>query len=212
MHMSHNIQAIIFDFGGVLLDWDPRNLYRRYFDQPEQLERFLSEINFAEWNMMQDKGRPFAEAVAELSARFPQYAELIRAYPEHWEESITGPIQGAVAILRQLKEAGNRLYALSNWSSETFPIAYKKYDFFRLFDEIILSGAVKMVKPDPKIFELALRKIGRPAPECLLIDDSLANILAAKQMGFVTIHFQSPEQLASDLQKLGCLGPVRVRR
>ena len=197
------IQAIIFDFGGVFIDWDPRYLYRHYFPgQSQAMENFLAEINFAQWNLEQDKGRPFAEAVASLSTDFPQYAHLIHAYWEHWEDSISGTITGSVNILYGLKRAGYALYGLSNWSAETFPIAYRKYDFFKLFDDIILSGAVKLVKPDPTIFELTLKRIRRSATECLLIDDSIANIDAARRLGFKTIHFRSPEQLEKELLHL----------
>jgi 2-haloacid dehalogenase len=204
--MPTTITAIIFDFGGVLIDWDPRNIYHRYFPGPPQaVEDFLSEINFAQWNLQQDKGRPFAEAVASLSADFPQYAHLIRAYWEHWEESILGPIAGSIRILKQLKQAGYPLYGLSNWSAETFPIAYKKYDFFKLFDGIILSGEVKLIKPDPAIFNLTLQRIRRSASECLLIDDSITNIEAARRLGFKTIHFQSPDQLETELSNLQLL-------
>ena len=196
------ITTIIFDFGGVLLDWSPYNLYRRFFDRVTEIDQFLSEINFREWNLQQDKGRPFAQGVAELSAEFPQYSRLIRAYSEYWEESIVGPINGSVAILRHLKDAGFSLYGLSNWSAETFPIAFNKYEFFKLFDGIIISGEVKIVKPDPAIFELMLRKIGCSAHECLLIDDSVPNIVAAQKLGFEVIHFQSPEQLEVELRKL----------
>jgi len=200
--MSSHTQTIIFDFGGVLLEWNPRHLYRRFFpNQPQAMENFLSEISFSEWNLQQDKGRPFAEAVAQLSEQFPEHRHLIRAYHEYWEESIVGPISGTVQILRRLKQNGRRLYGLSNWSAETYPIARKKYDFFDLFDDIVLSGEVGHIKPDPEIFQIILDKIGRPAQECLLIDDSLPNIEQANKMGFVTIHFQSPEQLEKELKE-----------
>ncbi len=204
------IHAIIFDFGGVLVDWDPRYLYQRYFPgQSQVVHNFLAETRFAEWNLEQDKGRPFAEAVASLSADFPQYAPLIHAYWEHWEDSIIGTIDGSISILHSLKQAGYALYGLSNWSAETFPIAYRKYDFFKLFDDIILSGAVKLVKPDPAIFELTLRRIRRPASECLLIDDSAANIDTARRLGFKAIRFQSSGQLETELSNLQLLKPPR---
>jgi len=205
MQNSH-ITTFIFDYGGVLLNWDPRNLYRRYFpDQPEAMERFLTEINFAEWNAQQDKGRPFAEAVESLSAEFPQYADLIRAYDEHWEESVTGTIDGTIDILKQLKEMGYSLYGLSNWSGETFQRARHKYNFFGLFDDMVISGEVKMIKPDPAIFELSLQKFGKTANECIYIDDSLPNVQEAQKMGFHTIHFKSPEQLKDTLREYNIL-------
>ncbi len=207
--MPANIKAIIFDYGNVLLDWNPRNVYRRYFpNDPDGMERFLQEVDFMEWNAQQDKGRPFAEGVAILSKQFPQYADLIRAYHEHWIDSIGDAFTGTVEILKQLKKAGYLLYGFSNWSAETFPYARAKYDFFDLFDDMVISGAVGYVKPEPEIYQIMLDKIGRPAQECLFIDDSLPNISQANTMGFVTIHFQSPAQLEDELKRLGIM-PAR---
>lgn len=201
--MKTHIKAIIFDFGGVLLDWNPRNLYQRYFPrQPQAMENFLCEINFYDWNAQQDKGRSFSDGIAVHAEKFPQYAHLIQAYYEHWEDSVTGAIPGTVEILHKLKVKGYPLYGLSNWSAETFPRARHNYPFFDLFDEIILSGDVKLIKPDPAIFNLLLSKIRFAAPECILIDDSQANIDTAKNLGFVTILFTSPEQLQIELQRL----------
>jgi len=198
--MTSHIQAIIFDFGGVLVGWDPRNLYRRYFpEQPQAMEDFLSEVNFMEWNAQQDKGRSFEEGVAMLSQQFPHHAELIRAYHENWLESITGRIEGTVEILRELKKKGYAVYALSNWSAETFPIVRHEFNFMDLFDGVILSGEVKLIKPDPAIYELCLQMVGKSARECLFIDDSYANIIAANKLGFDTVHFISPEQLKGEL-------------
>jgi 2-haloacid dehalogenase len=204
--MTSHIKAIIFDFGNVLLEWNPRNVYQRYFpDDPEGMERFLEEVNFADWNLQQDKGRPFAEGVALLSRQFPHHSHLIQAYHDHWIESVGGSIAGTVRILKQLKQAGYSLYGLSNWSAETFPYARKKYDFLDLLDDIVISGEVGYIKPDPEIFRIILEKIGRPAQECLFIDDSLININQAQKMGFKTIHFQSPEQLEMSLRELKLL-------
>ena len=203
---SQTIKAIIFDYGNVLLDWNPRYVYRRYFPHdPEAMEQFLQEVNFMEWNAHQDKGRSFTEGVAILSEQFPQYAELIQAYHDHWIDSIGEAFTGTVEILKQLKQAGYSLYGFSNWSAETFPFARAKYDFFDLFDDMVISGAVGYVKPEPEIYRIILDKIGRPAQECLFIDDSLPNINQANTMGFATIHFQSPAQLEEELKKLNLL-------
>lgn len=199
------ILAIIFDLGGVLLDWDPRYLYRSYFQHPDELEAFLSEVNFAAWNSEQDRGRQFADGVAQLSSRFPHRASLIRAYHEHWERSIAGPITGTVKIVRGLKAAGYPLFALSNWSNETFPLAYRRYDFLHLFDHVLISGAVGIIKPDPRIFELMLRKTGCPARNCLLIDDAPANIKVATRLGFRTARFTTAEALEKLLIELNLL-------
>lgn len=198
--MKSNTPIVIFDFGGVLINWDPRNLYRRFFSDPESMEDFLTEVNFMEWNAQQDKGRPFAEGAAILSEQFPQHAHLIRAYYENWSESITGSIPGTVEILQTLKQKGTLLYGLSNWSSETFPIVQHEFSFLNLLDGVILSGEVKLIKPDPAIYELCLKMIGKLANECLFIDDSQANIATANKMGFDTIRFTTPEQLQSELE------------
>ena len=202
---STSIKAIVFDFGGVLLDWNPRNLYRRLFDDPRRMEEFLSEIHFSEWNQEQDKGRPFAEGVAELLSRYPQHAELIRLYHERWEESVSGLIPGTVEILRRLKRQGHRVYGLSNWSAETFPIARRKYDVFDLLDGYVISGDVGVAKPDPAIFRHFASLFDCVPSACLFIDDGPANIEAANQFGFQTILFRSAEQLAGELRQLGLL-------
>ncbi len=202
---QHKIRAVIFDFGGVLVDWSPHNLYRHFIKQPHEIDRFLSEINFAEWNAQQDKGRPFAQAVAELSSEFPQHTRLISAFHEHWEDSIVGSIDGTVVILRKLKQLGYPLYGLSNWSAETFPMVREKHTYFDLFDDIIISGEVKMIKPDPQIFRFMLDKFKLEAQACLFIDDSMANIKTANELGFATIHFQSPAQLEIELSGRGVL-------
>ena len=203
--MSQTIKAIIFDFGNVLLEWNPRHVYRRFFQSEEEMEKFLHDVDFTDWNLQQDKGRPFAEGVSELSKQFPQYAELIQAYHDNWIHSIGNSLTGTIEIMKRLKRAGYQLYGLSNWSAETFPMARRKYDFFNLLDDIVISGEVGAIKPEPAIFEIMLKRIGRPAAECLFIDDALANIEAARAMGFATVHFQSPEQLENELHLLELL-------
>jgi len=197
--MDSNITAIIFDFGNVLVKWDANNLYKRFFPNPQAVDSFLSEINFAEWNVQQDAGRPFKAGVAELSARFPQYTDLIQAYDTHWIESITDVIDGTVEIVRKLKKAGWPLYLLSNFSAEKYQLMQQRYDFLQLFDDTIISGEHKLVKPDAAIFHLTLNRIRRNANECLFIDDSPPNIETARKLGFHTILFESPEQLEKDL-------------
>lgn len=204
--MTSTIKAIIFDFGNVLLEWDPRYVYQRFFpDDPEGMERFLREVNFMEWNLLQDKGRPFTEGVAILSREFPHYAHLIQAYHDHWTDSLGESLAGTVEILKELKQAGYPLYGLSNWSAETFPHARRKHDFFDLLDDMVISGEVGHVKPHPEIFQILLDRIGKPPKECLFIDDAPANIQQAQKMGFATIHFQSSEQLRDALHELEIL-------
>jgi 2-haloacid dehalogenase len=201
--MTQTIQAIIFDFGNVLVEWNPRLVYRRFFhDDDAAMEQFLHEVSFMEWNAQQDKGRTFAEGVAELSKQFPHYSNLIQAYQDNWIESIGDSFTETVELMKRLKKAGYPIYGLSNWSAETFPFARQKYDFFGLLDDIIISGEVGSIKPEPEIFEIALRRIGRSAHECLFIDDAPANIEQARRMGFATLHFRSPEQLERELHRL----------
>lgn len=198
--------AIVFDLGGVLIDWNPRYLYRQLFAEDEAaMERFLAEVCTSEWNARQDAGRPFAEAAAELVARHPELAEPINAFFDRWPEMVAGEITGTVAILTELKRAGYPIYALSNWSAETFPHARSRFDFFDLFDHLVISGEIKLVKPDRAIFDHLLAATGRRADECIFIDDSRPNVEAARSLGFDAIHFHSPEQLRAQLAQRGVL-------
>lgn len=203
---SNQITTIIFDFGGVLIEWDPRRVYRRYFpEDPMSMENFFKEVDFMGWNAHQDRGRPFREGVADLSAKYPHHAHLIQAYHDHWRDSIGAANWGTVGIMKQLKEKGYPLYGLSNWSAETFPYAREKYSFLGLLDDMVISGHVGHVKPEPEIYHILLERIARPAQECLFIDDSLPNIHQANTMGFNTIHFTSPDLLNRELTQLGML-------
>lgn len=201
--MNSSIRAIVFDFGGVLIDWNPRYLYRKLFENDDAIEQFLAESEFAAWNDEQDKGRTFDEGVAEHSKKFPQHAALLRAYHERYLETVGGEIAGTVEILYALKRAGYPLYGLSNWAMEKFLLVRERYALFGVFDAYVISSEVKMAKPDPRIFTLLLEKIGRRAEECLFIDDAEKNIAVARELNFQTIHFQSPEQLARELRALG---------
>jgi 2-haloacid dehalogenase len=188
----------------VLLDWDPRYLYRKMFNGDEEgMERFLAEVDFFTWNLQQDEGRTFAEGVTAGCAAYPQYCKLLRAYDERWAESISGTLWGTVEILERLKAGGYSLFGLSNWSAEKFDLVRPTYPFLGYFEKVVLSGEVKILKPDPRIFQTTLDAIGQPAGECLLIDDSQKNIEAAIELGFQTIHFQSPEQLRGALAAFG---------
>lgn len=199
---SAKTPAIVFDYGGVLMDWDPYYLYRKMIGEDRQaVERFLKEVDFAGWNLENDRGRPVAESTAILSARFPQYRELINAYDLRYLESLGGAHEPVVAILRTLKASGYPLYGLSNWPADKFALVRERYPFFAWFDDMVISGEVKLIKPDPAIFELLLARIGRPAGECLIIDDSRENIRVAAALGFQTILFEAAEQLKSELRR-----------
>lgn len=199
--MKNTIKAIIFDFGGVLIDWSPHNLYKDYFPDNTAIDAFLDEIDFHNWNARQDKGRPFAEAVEVQSAKFPEHADLIKAYADHWINSITGIKAGVVDLLYQLKARGYPIYGLSNWSADTFPLVKKAFTFLKDLDYVVLSGEVKMIKPEPEIFRYLLERIPENAEECLFIDDSLPNIRTAQSLGFETVHFRSAQKLREELKR-----------
>jgi len=207
--MTQPITAIIFDFGNVLVHWDPRNLYKRFFPDPEAVDSFLEEIGFMEWNERQDAGRSFREGIETLSSQFPQYSHLIEAYDKYWENSITDTIDETIEIVRSLKRAGHTLYILSNFSAEKFGLMRQRYEFLQLFDDIIVSGEHQIVKPDPAIFKFTLKRINRIAEECLFIDDSPANLESARRLGFQTILFRSPEQLWTDINKFPEIGNLK---
>jgi 2-haloacid dehalogenase len=196
----------IFDFGGVLVDWNPRHLYRKLFGEDRAgMEQFLAEVCSDDWNLRQDAGRSFAEAVAELVARHPGQADLIRAYHERWAEMVAGAIDGSVAILRELKDARHRLYGLTNWSHETFPLARTRFGFFDWFDGIVVSGEEKLIKPDPRLYVRLLERYGVDPASAVFIDDNRRNVEAANALGIGGIVFQSPPQLRDELVRRGLL-------
>ncbi|MCR5758950.1 MAG: HAD family phosphatase [Bacteroidales bacterium] len=186
--MDPHIKNIVFDFGGVLIDWNPRYLYRSYFRTEEEMEYFFAHICTNEWNARQDAGRPFAEGVALLQARHPEYAEAIAIYHTRWNEMVVGAIQENVDWLRELKSQGYHIYGLTNWSAETLPGVMAKYDFFKLMDGIVVSGEEHLLKPDIRIYQTLLDRYHLRAGECLFIDDSPANIEGAKKAGLATWH------------------------
>jgi len=195
--------VIVFDLGAVLIDWNPRHLYRKLFDDEAEMEAFLRDICTPEWNAEQDRGRTWAEAVDLLSAEHPEHKRLIEAYKDRWAEMLAGPIHGTVDILARLKGDGYEIHALTNWSAETFPIARKLYGFLKQFETILVSGDEGMKKPDPEIFNLLLERIDHPAERCVFIDDSSKNIDAASKLGFDAILFEGPDQLHEALSARG---------
>lgn len=197
------IKAIIFDLGGVLIDWNPRYLYRQLFSSEEEINEFLEKVCTPAWNEEQDGGRSLAEATEVLIKEFPEKQEYIKAYYNRWEEMLNGPIEGTLDLFKRLKESSSlRFYALTNWSSETFPVALQKYDFLSWFDGIVVSGHEKLRKPAPEFYQLLLTRYELKAQECVFIDDSLRNVEAARKVGIPSVHFQSPEQLATELKSL----------
>jgi 2-haloacid dehalogenase len=204
--VSHpaRITAVVFDLGGVLIDWDPRYLYRQLMAEDE-IEPFLDEIGFREWNLAQDAGGSWEDAVAALSARHPHRRELIAAYPDRFPETMAGPIDGTVAVLDELHDRGTRLVALTNWSSGTFPHARSTFGFLDRFEGIVVSGEEGVAKPDPQLFRTLLDRYGLEAGETVFVDDNAANIDAARALGMIGVQFTDPDRLRSDLTRLGLL-------
>lgn len=200
--MSQKISTVIFDLGGVLIDWNPRYLYRKIFKTEEEVTWFLENICTSEWNDEQDGGRSFEEATKELMEKYPEYREPIAAWYGRWQETIAGPIDGTVEILRKIKDSKKfRLYALTNWSAETFPWALDNFSFLHWFEGIVVSGVEKCRKPLPEFFHILFDRYNIKPSEAIFIDDNLKNIEGAKAVGLNTITFQSPEQLSREVER-----------
>jgi len=194
------IKNIIFDLGGVLIDWDPKYVYRTIFETEEAVDHFLDNVCTFDWNEKQDGGRTIKEANSILIDRFPEYEQEILAFYGRWEEMLGGAIDGSVNLLHQIKKSNNYpLYALTNWSAETFPIALEKYEFLHWFDGVLVSGEEKLKKPDPKIYQLIIERYNLEPEATLFIDDNLRNVKAASGEGLQTIHFENPFQLEKEL-------------
>jgi len=208
--MPGTIAAVVFDLGGVLIDWNPRYLYRTIFiDDDDGMERFLADVATQEWNAEQDAGRPWHDAVDLLVAQHPDRRDLILAYDQRWAEMLGGPIEGTVAILDELRRADVRIAALSNWSAEKFPIAQARYPFLDWFEAVVVSGAVRLVKPDPRIYRHLLDLTGFSAASTVFVDDAPANVAAAEQLGMTGLLFRDPETLRRELRGLGLpIGPT----
>jgi 2-haloacid dehalogenase len=201
-----DIDAIVFDLGGVLIDWNPRHLYRQLFgNDVDGMERFLAEVCTQAWNEKQDAGRSWEEATAEATASHPKDAALIKAYRERWEEMLGGPLADSVKVLDELRGSGIRLYALTNWSQYTFPFALARYPFLQWFDDIVVSGREGLIKPDPAIFKLLPSRFGIEASRSVFIDDTPKNVEAATRLGYHAIQFCNASQLRHDFSILGVM-------
>jgi len=204
--------AVVFDLGGVLIDWNPRYLYRQLFDDEAAMETFLADVVSPEWNGQQDSGRTWAEAVEVLTRVHPDKADLIAAYWQRWQETLGDAIGPTVTILEELRDAGVRLYALSNWSAETFPVARPRYSFLEWFDGIVISGEEKIAKPDPAIFRQLLDRYRLDPAATVFIDDSEANVRAAAAEGMIAIRFEDAPTLRHELTRFGLLASKGDRR
>ncbi|WP_211100194.1 HAD family hydrolase [Azospirillum halopraeferens] len=198
--------TVVFDIGNVLIEWDPRHLYRDLFDGNEDLmEHFLETVCTPAWNLEQDRGRPWDEAVRTLTAEYPDCAELIRAYHERWEEMVPGEIPGTADILVELKERGTPVYAVTNFSVEKLELARRRFDVLNRFDGVVVSGAVGLVKPDPAIFHRLFEDFALTPADTVFIDDSLPNVEAARSLGMHALPFTGAARLRGDLTALGLL-------
>ena len=200
------IDTVVFDLGGVLIDWNPRYLYRKLMNNDvEKIEYFLSNICTTDWNAQMDADISFAEGVKQLKTQYPLYSSLIEAYDECWDQMLGGAKWDVVRILEELKRKNFRLLSLTNWSAEKFPIARSRYLFLSHFEDILVSGEIGLKKPDKKIYYFFLEKYNLKKENILFIDDVEENILSANQVGIPTIHFRNADQLRTSLKKSGIM-------
>jgi 2-haloacid dehalogenase len=202
--MNKSIDTIIFDLGGVLIDWNPRYVYRKIFKTEEEVEWFLENVTTPEWNENQDAGYPLHKATQELIAKHPEWEPEIKAYYGRWLEMLGDALHETVEILQKLKKTGKyKLYALTNWSAETFPHALERFEFFKLFDGVVVSGQEKLRKPSAEFYKILLDRYNLDPEKTIFIDDSQRNVQGAEVLGITGIQFHNPLQLKGELQKFG---------
>jgi 2-haloacid dehalogenase len=204
---AESIEAAVFDIGGVLIDWNPRHLYRTIFSDPAEMERFLKEVCTLEWHAQHDLGRCTSETTAELIAVHPSFAAEIQAYSDRFPEMWSGAIEESVEILLQVQREGVRTYAATNWSDEFWPLAVRTFPFLKSFDGALVSGEIGVCKPDKEFYLRLINEFRLDPQRTLYIDDSSANVAAASELGFVVHHFKSPKQLREALAAIGGLSP-----
>jgi len=198
------IKTVIFDLGGVLIDWNPDYLYKTIFDSEEEMKWFYDNICTPDWNEEQDAGRDLNEGTEILVKKFPEHEHYIRAYYSRWEEMLNGPIHDTVEIFKELKSSGSyQLLALTNWSHQTFPIALERFDFLHWFDGKVVSGEEKTRKPFLDIYEMVINRYHVDPASAVYIDDNARNLVPARELGMAAIHFKNPAQLKLDLKELG---------
>ena len=195
------IKNIVFDFGGVLIDWNPRYLYRSYFaGDEERMEWFLQNVCTYPWNIQMDGGKPFAEGVAELTALHPEWAEAIGVYHTRWAEMIGGEVEGTASLIKRLKAAGYRVFGLTNWSMETYPLIRDNYEVFSLFEGVVVSGEEHLLKPDGKIYRCLLERYSLEAAESVFLDDNADNVAGAEAVGMEAVRFVDAQQAEAELK------------
>lgn len=204
MQQNSAIKNIIFDFGGVVMDWNPRYFFKDYFNDDEKMEFFLKHIAEDDWNAEQDRGRSLREGTEIQIQKFPEWENELRAYYDNWSTMLKSDIPENVEVLRKLEHSEYELFGLTNWSAETFPYALENYDFFNVFKgKIVVSGTEELIKPDPKIWEVLLERYQLKSEESVFIDDNPKNIEVAETLGFLTVHIQQETNLEKELRNLG---------
>lgn len=200
--VGSGIDTVVFDLGGVLIEWEPRAAFREVLPADE-VQGFFEEIGFHEWNRALDAGRPMAEAEAEIDERFPHRAGVIAAYRTNFRNTLVGLVDGTADIVRELADAGLRLLALTNWSAESFPVARELFPVLNLFEAIVVSGEERVAKPDPRIFRTMIDRHTLEAERTAYIDDSAPNVAAALELGLRAVQFTGALALRRDLIRLG---------
>ncbi|WP_332680835.1 HAD family hydrolase [Bosea sp. (in: a-proteobacteria)] len=194
---------VVFDVGNVLLRWDPRHLYRQLIPDAGKRDWFMANVCTAAWNIEQDRGRPWAEAVAGLAAEHPEWAREINAFDERWHETVPGVVEDSVAVLAELKAKGEPVYAITNFSREKWAECLIRFPFLRNFDGAVVSAHERLLKPDPAIYRVLIERYGLEAGDCIFIDDSEKNVLGARSVGMQGLHFVEPIDLRAQLRSMG---------
>jgi 2-haloacid dehalogenase len=206
MGAEPSIGAVVFDVGGVLIDWDPRYLYRRLIPDEADMERFLAEVCTPQWHAQHDLGASYDDTIPALVAAHPEWADEVRAWDARFPDMYGGTFEGTVDLLADLRARHLPVFASTNWGAHSWALARARYDFLGWFDGALVSGEVGMAKPDPAFFDLLVTTFGLAPAQTLYIEDNLDNLRAAGRRGFVTHHFVSPAALAADLRRRGLVG------
>ena len=197
------VDTVVFDVGNVLIEWNAKHLYRKLLPDDAAIDAFMRDIDFSGWNLEQDRGRTFADGIAEIAETFPHHVHLARAYDERWQESVSGAIDGTVAILEKLRADSVTTYAITNFSAEKWIDTLARFAFLRGFKDVVVSAHECLLKPEPEIYKIFLARNGLSAQQCVFIDDSKKNVDGAQAVGMAALHFTDPEKLANDLRALG---------
>ena len=199
------VKAVVFDVGRVLYEWDRRYLFEKLIEGREELDRFLDIVVPIDWHEQHDAGRPIDTMIMERIARFPDHEHLLRAYRDRWLETIPGPVPGMLALVETLAAHDVPLFAITNFGADFWNMFRPTAPIFDRFDDIVVSGVEKLMKPDSEIYALALERFGLAPGEGLFVDDSLRNVESARANGFAAHHFKDAETLRAELTALELL-------